>query len=351
MYPLFLAAIFLASGFRPVALFVAQAVLVVITCILAYLIAGRLWPGLRGGRPLAALSVLLFVPLALTSSLVMADALMVCLVVASYYLVVRLDENGRTSDAVLGGLLMSLAVLTKPIALSYSVFVTVPLLWRLFRRRNILPLVCLLASFLLPLAAWALRNKLVCGSLTPFSTESGNNLWAGTYDPLSPFAIVFLDAPDDRLQQIVGGDYYINERAYDKLLRAAWQRIRHDPGGYVVRGVSRVVRVGLLDFPGGRSVLGRRPVVYRFSQLSMAVLWALFAIGLVNANHIRYILLSGPATIVSACLVMWCPARAFLPCDVLLLTGATAGVIVLYGRLRIAKGTYARTPQADQRLP
>jgi hypothetical protein len=257
----------------------------------------------------------------------MADGLFVCLMVGSFLAAIYYDHTGHLHDAVLAGLAMALTVLTKPVGLVPSALLLL-VLFRRMRLPRLVPMATLLACMTAPLALWATRNEIACDSFTPLSAEGAVNLWSGTYEPTSPLALSYWSYPEGELIRILGGHYWIGEPGNARLLRAAKQRIAEDPGAFVLRGVSRAIRVGFLDIEGGRSVLlSWSPFAYRTVQVGMVGIWALFVVGVRRAGPLRPFLLITPVAVFTVSMVYWCPARGFMAFHLLLLMGAASGAL------------------------
>lgn len=346
-YPTFLAAIFAVAGYRPVAVFLGQAILMGLACLMASGIARRLWPSLPQARYIALALIVAFVPIQVLSSLVMPDLLLTFLVVASVYLSLLLQDAPRSSHAALVGLTLGMVPLTKPLGFLVSGWLLLVMLWRL-RRGQKACTALLVVGFLLPPLLWALRNGIACGAVTPTSSDSPINLWYGTYEPVSVWQVTGYEAPVAEAERLIGDDYDFTPKANRRILAAARRRIAGDPMRFVLQGLTRVVRIGILDYAGGRTVVGQTSIgLYRLTQGIMLLMWVLFTYAVVRPSAARSLLLVVPVVIVPTCMLAMVPGRALAPFQVLLLIGAAGGATALWQRL--ARGRREPAPGHNHR--
>lgn len=176
-YPLFLAYTAVPFG-NALPAFVAQALLFALSAVFLY----RLVSGFLPSR-VAFWGALLYGIEPFTSFIVvsaLSEALFLFLFVGGLLSLRRTYEHSSYSFALLAGLLLSFAVLVRPIALFVAPLILLLALVLLYRKRNVfLPLCAGLLMFVLPLASWTARNHDVYG-LWSLSTKG-------------PFTVYFWD--------------------------------------------------------------------------------------------------------------------------------------------------------------
>jgi 4-amino-4-deoxy-L-arabinose transferase-like glycosyltransferase len=168
-YPLFVALFFrLAPQHALVALRDAQAVLGAATCgVLAA------WAG-----PLAGLLAAFYPPFVWATGSVLTEVLFTFLFVAYLVLHARLPEARGRGPALAAGVLLGLAVLTRPTVAPVP-FVVAAVEWLVRRRRGIGRFGSLLAAAGITNLPWWLRNLLVLHKPIFFAAQSSNPLLGG----------------------------------------------------------------------------------------------------------------------------------------------------------------------------
>jgi 4-amino-4-deoxy-L-arabinose transferase-like glycosyltransferase len=164
-YPLFMAGIYLAVGYRPEIVALVQNILSLITLYIAYRLTVRMF-GRREALIAAALMALDVGTIILANVTLTETLFMAAFVPATGCLFMALDSPRWLAWTAAAGILLSLATLVRPAPL-FLVFLLLPLIWWVVRRpwRKIaLMSAILLVAFVLPLTPWIYRNLQVFGS-------------------------------------------------------------------------------------------------------------------------------------------------------------------------------------------
>ena len=174
LYPLFLRAVFDVFGRHYAPVVIIQLGLSVATVALAYWLACLLLP-----RRLALLAAFLLAadPASIVfANQMMTETLFAFLLTLALALAVVAMRREKTILAAVAGLLLGLAVLTRPVAF-YLPLVLVPALVLAWRRRTSLILAAaLVVGFAIPAGGWLVRNLHTTGVAT-ISTIEGYNVW------------------------------------------------------------------------------------------------------------------------------------------------------------------------------
>lgn len=195
LYPGLLAAIWSVSGPHNLqAIRVFQILLALATTGLVYLLGARIYGAAVGW--IAAAFFWLYPSLIFFNYLILTETLFTFLLVTFVLLSVMLVQAPRAWIAVLCGISLGLAALTRsvlwplPLVLCplLAAFIRAPIL-----RRAALPVI-VLAGYSLVVAPWAIRNTRLQGTLTVVDTMGGMNLRMGNYEY----------TPDDRMWDAVG---------------------------------------------------------------------------------------------------------------------------------------------------
>ena len=185
LYPLFAAGLFRLAGVEPssgqpyLSVLVAQAVLDALTVLLVYLLA-RDFAGPKGGLVGAAGYALNFYVIQYTGQF-MAETLFTFLLTAA---LVALGAKARAEPPAswrwaLGGLLLGLATLTRPIVLLFPLLASAWLLFRFRRdwRKAALPSALAIGAFAAALLPWSVRNQIQMEKLVLVSTVGGQTFY------------------------------------------------------------------------------------------------------------------------------------------------------------------------------
>ena len=158
-----------------------SALLGVLTVLLVYLIARRLW-GQRVATVAGAIAAV-FPPLVMFSATILSEALFLPLVLGAVLAVLYFRDTQRMRWVVAAGVLCGLAVLTRAnglplvLALAVGVWTSRPLL---SRRALVAPAVVVLATAL-TIVPWVIRNAIEFDRYVGITTSGGFAL-AGTYN-------------------------------------------------------------------------------------------------------------------------------------------------------------------------
>jgi len=255
LYPLFLAAIYLAAGSSPLAVRCAQAVLGAVAVFLICRL-GRKSCGKEKGAWIGALAcgMAAFHPLLIyAGGWLYGETLAAALVTGS--LLLSLDRRAWSQAAA--GVLAGAAVLTRP-----PIFLLLPgLAAQSFflhpgaaKGRAARAALVLLSSLCL-ICPWAVRNRVQLDRWIPLTTSSGANLWGGN-NPKSDGGFAFLPAhPDQTSPYSIQG---MSEVESDAFLRsAARSYVLENPLQAVLKTPRKLLR---LFSPVEFGTSGRLPV-------------------------------------------------------------------------------------------
>lgn len=175
LYPAFIAAVYAISGRNPLHVAGAQVLLSCITAVLVYLLGYRLLKE----RVAFVGGILFAVSLgpAVYSVFILSETLFTFLLLAGFYFLAIYKEQRKAVWLALGGMVMGLAVLCRPIALFMPVIgLAALLIFHQDRLRDFLTAgLAYTLPFALVLSPWLVRNYLITGKAT-VTTITGINL-------------------------------------------------------------------------------------------------------------------------------------------------------------------------------
>jgi len=182
LYPFFLALIYRVFGIHYLAVYLIQHLLGIISCLLVYRIASRLFGQAIG--LLASLIASTYWILIYFEGQLLAESLATCLVLSSLCLLLAARESGRSFHWFSAGLLLALSVICRPHLLAFFPLV---LLWAAWiygpSKDNLRYLLRTLFSFtlafFLPLSLVTGANYLVYHDFVLIQPNTGLNLYLG----------------------------------------------------------------------------------------------------------------------------------------------------------------------------
>lgn len=243
-YTLLIALLYTVAGPHPYAIFLAQAVLGLLTCVLIRSTARRIFGETAGD---VAFVIALFYPYFIFYTGYTYRETFLCLAVsAALFLSGRLVESPRAGRAALAGSAVGLCAVTLSTWMPVCVVICGWAAWNLRRARKVLA-VFLLAAALLP-AAWLLRNAATFGRFIPGSTLGGFNLYTALVVPeefRGTEREQEFEAADPHWSRILAMCtlYADDGRQQEAFATAAAARIRERPGEYLAHVGHQVVKL------------------------------------------------------------------------------------------------------------
>ena len=239
-YPIFLGAVYKATGNSRGAARLAQAVLGALTAVLAAELARRLLTQRAGA--IAGCVVALTPSLILYSSVLMSEVLFTFLIMAGFLL----GTQARSSrwNAALAGVVFGAATLVRAqgLLLVLALFAS---WWALGgfardqRRKSAAHAAIVIAAAALTLAPWAVRNAVQLDTFAPVATNLGINLWTGNNSDATGALVNAPVAAFDRDTADLADPE--KEVRFDALARdAALRYVAHHPLATVARAPAKI---------------------------------------------------------------------------------------------------------------
>jgi len=295
LYPTVLACIYKLTGSHPSAAYLFQAVIGALIVVLIFCLGRELFSRREG---LAAGLIASIYPMFIYfSSLISTENLFVLILMGFTLVLIRVQRSGPRRTAVVAGLLVGAAALTRAFFLA---FLPLILLWGLLAfpreralglRRSALVLLCAL----LAIAPWTLRNYLVHRAFVPVSTGGGSAFWGGNNAALLDDSsssryggwVPFGERPDrERLLQFEEGESteFLLEPDQDRRSYLLGLSFLREHRGEIPRLVFRK----LMRFWGVRTrFTSRNMLVTVANALSYGVLLPFFLFGLITTLRSR----------------------------------------------------------------
>ena len=187
LYGLALAGLYALAGRGHLQLGLFHSLLDCASIIMLAAIGRRLWPSQRSVGLVAGLAFALYPYLVFQSLTLIDTSLFVALLHAFLLLAIWLREftgspRATLGLACLGGLVLGLSLLTRPVLLALLPLLALWFLLRLNLRQTLLRLAPLGLVSLTLLLPWIARNQALFDAFVPMSTTSGANLWQGNND-------------------------------------------------------------------------------------------------------------------------------------------------------------------------
>jgi 4-amino-4-deoxy-L-arabinose transferase-like glycosyltransferase len=248
VYPMMLTLLYWETGEHLIIVRTLQTILGLASFLLALLLFRRM----VGNHYifLASAALALYVPLWFNAGLILTEMTTIFLLVAFGYALRRGLIESSWQSLLLSGLLLGIAILTRPIVISLAVMIWLPIIggsnsWR----RKMLTLVPVGAGILIALLPWAMRNYYSCERFTPLPPGGAANLlFASSKDtPQARDSLLYITAGEQEERLSEGTTY-----------STALHNIVGDPAGFLWRGVKRIAWVWSF-IPGTRQYLQHLP--------------------------------------------------------------------------------------------
>jgi 4-amino-4-deoxy-L-arabinose transferase-like glycosyltransferase len=285
---------------------VLEAVLGALVAGLTCLIASRLWgpaTGLVAGG-LAAIDP----PLLLVGSSLLSESLFIPLVLGAVLAALVFRTDGRLRWAVLSGLLVGCAALTR----GNGIVLLIPLAFLVFsrrpRRRTARAPALLFAAAILTVLPWTIRNYVEFHRFVPLTTEGGYAL-AGTYNAATQqrpgFEAVWYP-PLDQMRALSAAHPRISEAQLSADLQSNGLRyIEHHPTSVLKTAYLSARRLLNIEGPLLEEVFAYgEGYPLRLAQYSVYAFWVVLALALAGA--LTRAARRAPAAF------WWCPALILL---------------------------------------
>jgi len=168
LYPAFLALIYFMFGHHYMPVQLVQALLLSLTCVLAFLIGRQIYD--EKVALIAGIGCALYPMLILPAYEILSEALFVFLFTLTFFLLMKCRE--KPGLAPWAGLSLALASFTKPFAL-FALPFFVYWLWRHRSVASMKSIFLFILVFILCLVPWTIRNYRVFGEFVPIATVGG----------------------------------------------------------------------------------------------------------------------------------------------------------------------------------
>lgn len=240
-YPLLIASVFRVFGRSFNAVRGAQCVLDVASVAAIFGLALILTES-RAAALLAALGYAIYPPAILSSTYIMTETLYTLLLLVFALACVLALKARNFTLYLIAGIMLGLAVLTRPGVFLLPAAVLVVALF--VRRTDWRGLVILMLAFVVTILPWGIRNKHVLGKFTVTSTLVGHNLYKGNHLPSQGAYLLPTDnlfTPD--LKQRLAG---VGEVQKDSILQAeAIKVILENKGAVALLMLKKIPRLWL----------------------------------------------------------------------------------------------------------
>ncbi len=263
-YTAFVAGVMALSGRNATAVKFAQVLLGTLTVLVVYAL-GRAWFDARHGLIAAGICALYPNLIAFTHYL-WSETLYALLLVSVLWWTTRGAEPLSRGAAVLAGVALGAAALTRSAILYFSPVLVLWLVWahQPTRGRALARGALMLAACMLTILPWTLRNHRVHDGFVGIDTNGAYNVWRGNGTGFfklrgnpniphyaAPFDSVPLYPVGDRqarrlvreAKQALGSERPTDLQVVRYARTSAWRRIRDDPAAFLHRAVYKVVDV------------------------------------------------------------------------------------------------------------
>ncbi|MGB5105806.1 MAG: hypothetical protein WBP29_14515 [Candidatus Zixiibacteriota bacterium] len=281
---------------------------------------------------LASVCVGAYVPLWWNCAIILSEPIAILLVAAFLLLLYGITTRWSPGRCVAAGIFLGLAILTRPIAIALLGLVWIPVVFNnQLKEKKIASLAVIVATCLVTLLPWTLRNYQTFGKLTPLSAE-------GEYHAFRA-ANFAAELPMD---SIVTWEALRDKQSSGTLLTTIIDEVRLNPINYIWNGIKRVFG-SWIYFPGSRNFFDYVPARVT-SYAAQSILLILAAVGFYRFRNTERWFLIYPALSFSVVIFFSSEgiSRLLLPVMPPVLIMIVIGIITLmkqFGNEPLEKGT------------
>ena len=316
LYPFLLNIIYWKLGQNLLVVKLFQAILGLISYILIMAIFRDWFPDLS--PVLTGIIVGGYIPLWVNCAYILTESLGIFLIVAYIKILKTGLQTGNVYRLALSGIVLAMAILTKPIAISLLLLVWVPVIfYQKTGGRRFISVASILIGASLLLLPWSVRNYVQCGFFTPLSAEGGGHLLFASGETPPKAAHLHIEAdPKQRTSTEKG------------LMKIALKNVISNPVGIAWRGIKRVIWVWTY-FPGSRNFSDNTLCKF-ISYLAQWLLLILAAIGLSRVpSRFRALLIYPLLSFSLVFMFSYATARHLIPVMPFLLIATAIGILEL----------------------
>ncbi len=182
LYPIFLSIIYAIFGHSYHWALIIQVIISSLTCLVVYFIAKKLIKG-RTWAFIAGLFSCFYLDMILITVPLLTECLFTFLFSLAALFLLKIEEAPKLSNKIIGGIILGLAVLTRPVVMLLPAFI---LVWLLLKYRGVKAVVSrffvYFLFFCLTVAPWTMRNYIIHHAFVPVTIQSGMVFW-GSHNP------------------------------------------------------------------------------------------------------------------------------------------------------------------------
>ena len=182
LYPVFLSIIYAIFGHSYHWVLIIQAIISSLTCLAVYFIAKKLIKD-RTWAFIAGLFSCFYLDMILITVPLLAECLFTFLFSLGVLFLLKTEEAPKLSNKIIGGIILGLAVLTRPVVMLLPAFI---LVWLFLKYRSVKAVVSrsfvYFLFFCLTVAPWTMRNYIIHHAFVPVTIQSGRVFW-GSHNP------------------------------------------------------------------------------------------------------------------------------------------------------------------------
>ncbi|MBU4220133.1 MAG: glycosyltransferase family 39 protein [Euryarchaeota archaeon] len=178
LYPLFLSAVYMIFGHNILAVQLLQALIGSLSVLCVYFIAKKIFDEKIGS--IAAIIMAFYPHQIFWSGYILTETLYVFLLLFAILFFIRFCERQTIVNALVAGILLGIAGLTRPIAFCFTAFLIIYIIWLNKNKVQGLKFSCIFViGVLLVSSPWIIRNYNTFGEFIPGSTEGWFVFYAG----------------------------------------------------------------------------------------------------------------------------------------------------------------------------
>ncbi len=179
LFPLVWGLLYNITGGRYLPIRAGLAVLSAVGCVFVFPIGMRLFER-RSVAVLGGLAAALYPPLVWNGVHLMTEPFFIFFQTVAVYLILRAAQGHSPLAAILGGVAMGLAILSRSVLIGFVPVAAAWILWRAKpRKQAVLLAICFFYGAAFTVAPWSVRNYFVLREFVPVTTDGGHGFYIG----------------------------------------------------------------------------------------------------------------------------------------------------------------------------
>lgn len=274
--------------------------------------------------------IAIYFPFWVLSAFILTESIFSFLLTLSIYLYTKAIVRKNTKLFFATGIILGITFLTRPIAIFILPILIIPLILIYNFKKVFQNWLIISSSFLLIISPWFIRNAIMIGDLTPFSSDGGYNLWCAS------LGVEFKPWIDNsEFKNLVGDGYYIDRTSDKNFFEEGKSNMLNNPTKAFSNGFLRILKTWTY-FPGSRNFQENK-YLFLFTTIIQILILMTSLIGIFSDNQktLKIIFLTPAIGFTTVILFSYSISRFLIPAMPFVLSLSGQGLLYLINQSKI----------------